>query len=252
MAISTFNDFCAQVCEHVRFSPDHEAIAAELAAHLEDHAAALMERGVPEEEAARRALEAMGDPEEIGKELDKSHSPLLGGFQELFRALVWTALAVLLMCAIPWVAETVHNIADPPVYDERDTVPLLEQYDKLKLVADYHLAALSLRRRLHPPGQLPAQGRPPQPLAPLAQDRRLDPGGGRPGQRLRLPVAAGGAGRLPGPALYRLWGRHPHHPLRHLLRSADHLHRSGSHPAHPPVRPLWGDPALPHPAPAGR
>ena len=41
------------------------------------------------------------------------------------------------MCAIPWVVETVHNIADPPVYDERDTVPLLEQYDKLKLVADY-------------------------------------------------------------------------------------------------------------------
>ena len=137
MAVSKFNDFCTQVCEHVRFSPDHAAIRAELAAHWEDHAAALMERGIPEEEAARRALEAMGDPEEIGKELDKSHSPLLGWFQELFRALVWTALAVLLMCAIPWVAETVHNIADPPVYDERDTVPLLEQYDKLKLVADY-------------------------------------------------------------------------------------------------------------------
>ena len=137
MAISTFNDFCARVCRWVRFRPDRAAITAELTAHWEDHAAALMERGIPEEEAARRALEAMGDPEEIGKELDKSHSPLLGWFQELFRALVWTALAVLLMCAIPWVAETVHNIADPPVYDERDTVPLLEQYDKLKLVADY-------------------------------------------------------------------------------------------------------------------
>ena len=109
--------FCAQVCEQVRFRPDHAAIRAELAAHWEDHAAALAERGIPEEEAARRALEAMGDPEEIGKELDKSHSPLLGWFQELFRALVWTALAVLLMCAIPWVAETVHNIAYPPVYD---------------------------------------------------------------------------------------------------------------------------------------
>ena len=137
MGHPTIDDFCAQVCQQVRFRPDHAAIRAELAAHWEDHAAALMERGIPEEEAARRALEAMGDPEEIGKELDKSHSPLLGWFQELFRALVWTALAVLLMCAIPWVAETVHNIADPPVYDARDTVPLLEQYDKLKLVADY-------------------------------------------------------------------------------------------------------------------
>ena len=97
MGHPTIDDFCAQVCQQVRFRPDHAAIRAELAAHWEDHAAALMERGIPEEEAARRALEAMGDPEEIGKELDKSHSPLLGGFQELFRALVWTALAVLLM-----------------------------------------------------------------------------------------------------------------------------------------------------------
>ena len=42
MAVSKFNDFCTQVCEHVRFSPDHAAIAAELAAHMEDHAAALI------------------------------------------------------------------------------------------------------------------------------------------------------------------------------------------------------------------
>ena len=86
MGHPTIDDFCAQVCEQVRFRPDHAAIRAELAAHWEDHAAALMERGIPEEEAARRALEAMGDPEEIGKELDKSHSPLLGWFQELSRA----------------------------------------------------------------------------------------------------------------------------------------------------------------------
>ena len=39
--------FCSRVCAHVRFSPDHAAITAELTAHLEDHAAALEARGFP-------------------------------------------------------------------------------------------------------------------------------------------------------------------------------------------------------------
>ncbi len=38
--------FCSRVCAHVHFSPDHAAITAELTAHLEDHAAALEERGI--------------------------------------------------------------------------------------------------------------------------------------------------------------------------------------------------------------
>lgn len=38
--------FCSRVCAHVHFSPDRAAITAELTAHLEDHAAALEERGI--------------------------------------------------------------------------------------------------------------------------------------------------------------------------------------------------------------
>ena len=94
--------FCAQVCEQVRFRPDHAAIRAELAAHWEDHAAALMERGIPEEEAARRALEAMGDPEEIGKELDRSHSPFLGWFQICFRVFAWAAALAAAIVLVSW------------------------------------------------------------------------------------------------------------------------------------------------------
>ena len=93
-------DFCTQVCEHVRFRPDHRAIAAELTAHLEDHAAALMERGVHEDVAAQQAVAAMGDPEEIGRELDKSHSPLLGWLQIWFFRAVCILAALVLMLAL--------------------------------------------------------------------------------------------------------------------------------------------------------
>lgn len=94
--------FCDQVCRFVRFRPDHAAIRAELTAHWEDRAAALAEHGLSREEAAAQALEAMGDPEEIGRELDKSHSPLLGWFQICFRVFAWAAALAAAIALISW------------------------------------------------------------------------------------------------------------------------------------------------------
>ena len=61
----TISQFCDHVCMYVRFRPDHEAITAELTAHLEDHKAAILETrpDMPLREAERRAVEAMGNPE---------------------------------------------------------------------------------------------------------------------------------------------------------------------------------------------
>ncbi len=145
MAISTFNDFCAQVCEHVRFSPDHAAIAAELAAHMEDHAAALMERGVPEEAAAQQAVAAMGDPEEIGRELDKSHSPLLGWFQICFRAAVWGLAVLVLLFTLPQAGNIAVKLAAPPKYDA-SIEHLLEHYEEYDVIADYTPGAVGRYR----------------------------------------------------------------------------------------------------------
>ena len=89
-----FSQFCDQVVRRVRWFPARGAIAAELRAHLEDHAAALMERGTPEEEAAQRALEAMGDPEELGRQLNRAHPPLL-----CFSVLVTNIILTLLFIA---------------------------------------------------------------------------------------------------------------------------------------------------------
>ena len=52
-------------------------VSAELTAHLEDHAAALEARGLSSEEAAAQAVTAMGEPEELGRQLDRAHPPLL-------------------------------------------------------------------------------------------------------------------------------------------------------------------------------
>lgn len=64
------------VCSHLRRATSWEKadIQAELNSHIDDHAAALVEAGYDEPHAHRQAVEAMGDPEEVGKALDATFS----------------------------------------------------------------------------------------------------------------------------------------------------------------------------------
>lgn len=108
----TISQFCDHVCMYVRFRPDHEAITAELTAHLEDHKDAIL--GIHPDmtlwEAERRAVEAMGNPEELGRWLDSIHNPLLGWLQIWFVRAVCILAALVLVLALPQ-AERVHNQA---------------------------------------------------------------------------------------------------------------------------------------------
>ena len=99
----TISQFCDHVCMYVRFRPDHEAITAELTAHLEDHKAAILETrpDMPLREAERRAVEAMGNPEELGRWLDSIHNPLLGWLQIWFVRAVVLAGVLMLLFSVP-------------------------------------------------------------------------------------------------------------------------------------------------------
>ena len=80
----------------IRFGPDRAAVRAELEAHLEDKAADLR-RIFPDmlpEDAEARALEDMGDPAEIGKELARLHRP--------WPRYLWQASRVLLTAGLLW------------------------------------------------------------------------------------------------------------------------------------------------------
>ena len=135
MAIPQFNDFCGRVCRRVRFRPDRAAITAELTAHLEDHMDALVARGFPPETAAQQAVAAMGDPEEIGRELDKSHSPLLGWFQIWFRVAVWGLAALVLLFTLPQAGTIATELAAPIDYGGYIN-EFLTRYDEYDIVAD--------------------------------------------------------------------------------------------------------------------
>lgn len=141
MASPQFNEFCGRVCRWVRFRPDRAAITAELTAHLEDHMDALVARGFPPETAARQAVAAMGDPEEIGKELDKSHSPFLGWFQICFRVAVWGLAVLVLLFTLPQVGAIAEDLA-APLQDGGHLDEFLTQNDEYDIVADLNPGAV--------------------------------------------------------------------------------------------------------------
>lgn len=69
------NEYCDRVLAQVGRLTADEAndLRNELADHIEDHAEALVEHGYTEEDAAARAVELMGDPEETGKALREQY-----------------------------------------------------------------------------------------------------------------------------------------------------------------------------------
>lgn len=86
----------------VRCKPEHKAIRAELLGHLEDKEQYFLDSGMEPREAARAAVEAMGDPVEIGKELDKAHPVFWGRLYTLTKAVIVLLCLVVLFCAVDY------------------------------------------------------------------------------------------------------------------------------------------------------
>ena len=113
-----FDAFCAQVTGEMRHLPARRSVTAELAAHLEDHAAALVKKGVPEEEAEAQSVAAMGDPVALGQALDKVHSPL---WHRVAKGLTICAVCLFLALVVlnnsnvgSYIETLIDHLAPPP------------------------------------------------------------------------------------------------------------------------------------------
>lgn len=65
--------FLDAVCGEVSFKEAHHSIREELEAHIDDIAVSYMDNGIEEQEALAKAVLSMGDPKEIGTNLNKVH-----------------------------------------------------------------------------------------------------------------------------------------------------------------------------------
>lgn len=111
--MEAFRNWCTQVTDQVRFWPDRKAIVQELTAHYEDHVRDLERLDYPLKLAEQRALDAMGDPEEIGKALDRVHKPWLGWLWVASRVAVRICLALLLVYSIGYWQNVAEDLRFP-------------------------------------------------------------------------------------------------------------------------------------------
>ena len=76
MAREALRDSLDQVGAQIRWRRARKALLEELSDHIADQAQAFAEAGTPGPEALDRAVAEMGDPVEVGRELDRLHRPI--------------------------------------------------------------------------------------------------------------------------------------------------------------------------------
>lgn len=78
MRLAEAREYCTKVVKGIRYWPCRGRVEQELLDHIEDMMEELQGQGLTQEEAEHRAVAAMGDPEEVGRQLDRQHGPLAG------------------------------------------------------------------------------------------------------------------------------------------------------------------------------
>ncbi len=67
--------FLDEVCEQIKYKKIHRHISEELESHISGLKHEYIENGMSEDEATKKAVKQMGDPINIGKDLNKTHRP---------------------------------------------------------------------------------------------------------------------------------------------------------------------------------
>ena len=70
-------NFLETICNEIKYKPVIVEISQEIESHIKEIKEDYMDCGMKEQEAEQKAIEQMGNAEEIGKELNKIHKPKL-------------------------------------------------------------------------------------------------------------------------------------------------------------------------------
>ena len=68
-------EYLKSICEQIKYMPIREEISNEIEGHIIDLKQEYINDGIKEDEAEQKAIEQMGNAEEIGKKLNEIHRP---------------------------------------------------------------------------------------------------------------------------------------------------------------------------------
>jgi hypothetical protein len=111
------NEFLKEVLSHVKFPFDRDGIRAELESHITDRMDDYIDQGIASVTAERMVIDAMGDPAEIGIELNRQHKPWLGWLNIVTGILVGLLSVYMLLLVGPLLLMTFFSS------DRIDTIP---------------------------------------------------------------------------------------------------------------------------------
>lgn len=87
-------NYLDSVCSQIRWKKAHPAIRKELEGHIEEHKADAILSGMDEDNAVKRAIQAMGDPVETGKWMNNLHKP---------RVDIWMVVSVCMLAVFGFI-----------------------------------------------------------------------------------------------------------------------------------------------------
>jgi len=89
MRSERLREFIETVCGQVKAKKAHGLIGSELMAHIEDQKLTYIKDGMNETAAENRAIDEMGDPVEVGENLNKIHQPAYDWIGRIPDIIMW-------------------------------------------------------------------------------------------------------------------------------------------------------------------
>ena len=116
--------------KHINYIFDRKKIVKELEEHIDDNIEELIHEGYSEQEAEIKAVEMMGNPHEVGKELNKLHNPFIGYMLIALRLIVIYMIYILISSSMPYMENTIKMLS--PIVSN-NSVEVIRIDDEIKL-----------------------------------------------------------------------------------------------------------------------
>lgn len=139
MSTNSRAEYINTVVGQVKFPFDRKGIAKELDDHIDELECFYLDIRLDEEEAARRAVNEMGDPLEIGKALNQVHKPMLGWLWIVSKYLCITlsVLSIILVSARIYGSWGKAREIAPPTFDGKAVFEIIGiEYSNINIIYD--------------------------------------------------------------------------------------------------------------------
>lgn len=126
-------EFLENIRKQIHFVFDRDSIEQEFNQHIEDSIADLISEGYSKEEAERIAVERMGNPIEIGKQLNEEHHPLLGYLWMVSRLALIACIIPILPILNDYRIDIVNYFTNKYIDEYEETIDI-----NMKVDLEYH------------------------------------------------------------------------------------------------------------------